>query len=146
MFPVVLTLHSILVIALVVVVLLQRSEGGALGIGGGGGGGMMSGRGAANVLTRTTTVLAALFFATSLGLALMTDTGETREEVLQRVTGEGVTSPTGGSAVGLSDGDIIDLIGDEEGQAPAVPNLDDLVAPVPEPTPDVAPADETPEH
>ena len=61
--------HLMIVIALVAVVLLQRSEGGALGMGGGGG--FMTGRGQANVLTRATAILAALFFATSLGLTLL---------------------------------------------------------------------------
>ncbi len=60
--------HLMIVIALVAVVLLQRSEGGALGVGGGSG--FMTGRGQANVLTRATAILAALFFATSLGLTL----------------------------------------------------------------------------
>jgi preprotein translocase subunit SecG len=57
-------------VALVGIVLMQRSEGGALGIGGGGDG-FMSGRGAANLLTRTTAILAAVFFATSLLLAML---------------------------------------------------------------------------
>ncbi|MGP9819662.1 preprotein translocase subunit SecG [Salinarimonas sp. NSM] len=65
--------HLIIVLALVGVVLLQRSEGGGLGMGGGssGGGGFMTGRGQASVLTRTTAVLAGLFFATSLALAIL---------------------------------------------------------------------------
>jgi len=60
-------------IALVVSVLLQRSEGGALGMGGGGAGlgGLFSPRGAADTLTRTTAILAVLFFASSLGLTLL---------------------------------------------------------------------------
>ena len=62
-------IHLLVVVALVIVVLLQRSEGGALGMGGGGG--FMTGRGQANVLTRATAILAALFFATSLGLTLL---------------------------------------------------------------------------
>lgn len=87
MTAVILTIHTLIVLALVGVVLLQRSEGGALGIGGGGGGGMMSGRGAANVLTRSTTVLAALFFTTSMVLALISDRGETDEELFERTVG-----------------------------------------------------------
>ena len=65
---VLLVVHMMIAAALVVVVLVQRSEGGALGIGGGG---FMTGRGAANALTRLTTYLAAGFFATSIGLALL---------------------------------------------------------------------------
>ena len=57
-------------IALTGIVLLQKSEGGALGMGGGNGG-LMSSRGTANVLTRTTAILGAVFFATSLVLAII---------------------------------------------------------------------------
>ncbi|MCB2098154.1 MAG: preprotein translocase subunit SecG, partial [Parvularculaceae bacterium] len=56
MHAVLLTVHALIVLALIGVVLLQRSDGGALGLGGGGGG-FMSSRGAANVLTRTTSIL-----------------------------------------------------------------------------------------
>ncbi len=66
---VLIVIHLMIVVALVVTVLLQRSEGGALGVGGGGG--FMTGRGQANVLTRATAILAALFFATSLGLTVL---------------------------------------------------------------------------
>ncbi len=72
MIQIVLVIHLLIALALVASVLLQRSEGGALGIGGGGGGGgFMSGRGSANLLTRTTAILAAVFFATSLTLAIL---------------------------------------------------------------------------
>ena len=40
----------------------------------GGGGGLMTGRGAANLLTRSTAVIAALFIATSIGLAILAGT------------------------------------------------------------------------
>ena len=63
------TIHLLVVIALVGFVLVQRSEGGVLGSGGGGG--FMTGRGQANFMTRTTAILAALFFATSLSLTLL---------------------------------------------------------------------------
>ncbi len=66
---VIIVIHLMVVIALVAVVLVQRSEGGGLGIGGGSG--FMTARGAANALTRTTAILAAIFFATSLGLSLL---------------------------------------------------------------------------
>ena len=69
----VLTLLDLFVtIALIGVILIQRSEGGGLGIGTSGGmGSFMTGRGTANLLTRTTAVLASLFMALSLVLALM---------------------------------------------------------------------------
>ena len=88
MVAVVLTIHVIIVLALIGVVLVQRSDGAALGIGGGGGGGggFMSGRGAANALTRTTSILAAGFFATSLGLAIFAGAGEDEESIIQDLT------------------------------------------------------------
>ena len=71
-------------VALIVTVLLQRSEGGALGMGGGGSGigGLFSPRGAADTLTRTTTILAALFFATCLGLNLLALHGRNEKSFL----------------------------------------------------------------
>ena len=71
MITVVVTIHLILAVALIGVVLLQKSEGGALGMGGGGMSGFMTGRSTANLLTRTTAVLVALFFVTSIGLAVL---------------------------------------------------------------------------
>ncbi len=66
-----LVVHTLIALALVAVILLQRSEGGGLGIGGGTGGGLMTARGAANLLTRSTTVLASLFIASSIILAVL---------------------------------------------------------------------------
>jgi preprotein translocase subunit SecG len=75
MIQIVLTIHILIAAALVVMVLMQKSEGGGLGIGGGGGGGggggLMTGRSATNFLSKTTGMLAAAFFATSLGLAIL---------------------------------------------------------------------------
>ena len=56
-------------ITLVVLVLLQRSEGGGLGIGGTGD--FMSSRSAGNILTKLTTIFSAIFFSTSLLLAVL---------------------------------------------------------------------------
>lgn len=89
MITVILTIHVLIVLALIGVVLLQRSEGGALGMGGGGGGGFMTGRGAANALTRTTSALAALFFATSLALAIFADRGESDATLIEELTRSG---------------------------------------------------------
>jgi preprotein translocase subunit SecG len=66
---VLIVIHLMIVLAMIGVVLLQRSEGGGLGIGGGGG--FLTSRGTSNVLTRTTAILAAVFFATSLGLSIL---------------------------------------------------------------------------
>jgi preprotein translocase subunit SecG len=72
MTAVLLIIHLFVTLALIGVVLIQRSEGGGLGIGSSQGmGAFMSGRGTANLLTRTTAILATVFMALSLALALM---------------------------------------------------------------------------
>ena len=65
----ILVIHLIVAITLVVLVLLQRSEGGWLGVGGTGD--FMSSRSAGNILTKLTTIFAAIFFSTSLLLAVL---------------------------------------------------------------------------
>jgi len=87
MTTVIIVIHLMVVLAMIGLVLLQRSEGGALGIGGGGGA-FMSGRSAGNVLTRATGVLAALFFATSIGLALLAKLESRPSDILQRLPGQ----------------------------------------------------------
>src|SRR6185437_1522436 len=71
MITVILVVHLMIAAALIGVILLQKSEGGALGMGGGGMSGFMTGRSTANLLTRTTAILAAVFFLTSIVLALL---------------------------------------------------------------------------
>ena len=83
MLNVILVIHSLIALALIGVVLLQKSEGGALGIGGGGGG-FMSIRGTANLLTRTTAGLAAVFFATSIVLAIYAGTSRAPSSIVDR--------------------------------------------------------------
>ena len=89
MTAVLIVIHLILAIAMIFIVLIQQSEGGMGSMGGGGGGGMggfMTGRATANLLTRLTAVLAALFMATSLTLAILADSGRERGSVLDRNT------------------------------------------------------------
>jgi len=70
--PVLMAIQVFVCIALIGIVLIQRSEGGGLGIGTSQGmGAFMSGRGTANLLTRTTAVLAAIFLALSLTMAVL---------------------------------------------------------------------------
>jgi preprotein translocase subunit SecG len=73
MIQVVLVIHLILAASIIGLVLIQRSEGGGLGIGGGGLGGLASPQSAASVLTRATGIAAALFFVTSMTLAVMSE-------------------------------------------------------------------------
>lgn len=62
--------QTLIAAAMVGVILMQRSEGGALGVGGSPNG-LMSARGAGDLLTRATAVLATLFVALSIVLAVM---------------------------------------------------------------------------
>jgi preprotein translocase subunit SecG len=66
-----LSVHLVVALLLIGLVMLQKSEGGALGIGGGQSGSLFSSRGVGNTLTRTTAILAALFFATSIALTML---------------------------------------------------------------------------
>lgn len=128
---VILTIHSLIVLALIGVVLLQRSDGGALGLGGGGGGGggFMTGRGAANALTRTTAILAAAFFATSVVLAIRAGTGDNSDAVLDELTGAETQAPAPEpqSSGEMSTEDILNSLGAEDETAPAPETTEDLL-------------------
>lgn len=94
MLTLVLVIHGLITLALIAVVLVQRSEGGGLGIGGGGGGGgLMSSRGAANLLTRTTAILATMFFATSILLAVLSGIGNQPSSILDTDNAPGTSQP-----------------------------------------------------
>ncbi len=131
MHAVLLTVHALIVLALIVVVLLQRSDGGALGLGGGGGG-FMTSRGAANVLTRSTSVLAALFFATSILLAITAGGSERDIDIIEDLTGEAITDPN----APVSTEDLLDTLGaggTEPGTEAPPASEDDSAAPAQEP-------------
>ena len=85
MTTILLTIHILIAITLVGAVLLQRNEGGGLGIGGSSSGGFMTARSTANLLTRTTAILAACFFATSIGLAIMAGAGNKQVSIVDEV-------------------------------------------------------------
>jgi preprotein translocase subunit SecG len=152
MHEVILTVHVLVVLGVIGVVLLQRSEGGALGMGGGPGGGFMTSRGTANLLTRTTSILAAIFFATSITLAMTADRGATQQDVIENLTGEKQRDPN----APITTEDFLDTLGSDRSRpatageaAPAsqqpssAPVLEAAPATA-EPTPDAQPAGETP--
>ena len=113
---VLIVVHLIIVLALIGVVLLQRSEGG-LGLGGGssGGGvsGFMTGRGQANALTRATAILAALFFATSMTLAVMSHRSAAPRSILEGAGGANQAPQPGGAD------NLLDTLRQRQNQAPA---------------------------
>ena len=93
MTTILLTIHILIAIALVGTILLQRNEGGGLGIGGSSSGGFMTARGTANLLTRTTAILAACFFATSIGLAILAGAGTKTTSIVDEVLESAPTAP-----------------------------------------------------
>jgi preprotein translocase subunit SecG len=84
MIAVILVIHILLALALVGIVLIQQSEGGALGIGGGGMSGFMTGRSTASLLTRATAGIAAVFFVTSITLAILAGRGHVSHSVINQ--------------------------------------------------------------
>jgi preprotein translocase subunit SecG len=80
---VLLVAYLLIVLAMIGVILLQRSEGGGLGMGGNAGG-LMTVRGSANLLTRTTAILAALFFATAIGLTILSELSRPNDSILDQ--------------------------------------------------------------
>ena len=103
MATVVLVIHLMVAASLVGLVLLQRSEGGALGMGGGGGGGggFMTGRSTADLLTRATAIAAAIFFATSLTLAILAKQNAAPTSIFDEVKTEaGKSAPAADGATG----------------------------------------------
>jgi preprotein translocase subunit SecG len=90
---VLLVAYLLIVLALIAVILLQRSEGGG-GLGmGGNAGGLMTVRGSANLLTRTTAILAALFFASAIGLTVLSELNRTTSDILNSAAAPGETTP-----------------------------------------------------
>ncbi|MFC5068840.1 preprotein translocase subunit SecG [Flaviflagellibacter deserti] len=115
MHTVLIVIHLMIVLALVVTVLLQRSEGGGLGIGGGGG--FMTSRGQASALTRATGILAALFFATSIALAIQAGTNRIPQSIIQRNAPGGTGLPQGVP----TQGGILDSLKQQQPSAPQAP-------------------------
>ena len=98
MITILLVILLVIAVAMIGTVLIQRSEGGALGIGGGQGGGLISARGSANLLSRATAVLAFLFIAVCLILAVLTG-GERRSA---SVVGDEAAPPSATDEAGPS--------------------------------------------
>lgn len=86
--------YLLIVLALIAVILLQRSEGGGLGMGTSSNNGLISVRGSANLLTRTTAILAALFFATAIGLTILSELDRPTDAILDGVVTDGGAAPT----------------------------------------------------
>jgi preprotein translocase subunit SecG len=101
---VLLVAYLLIVLALIAVILIQRSEGGGLGMGGNAGG-LMTVRGSANLLTRTTGVLAALFFATAIGLTVLSELNRGTDSILDQAATSGTAPATVLDALSQMQGD-----------------------------------------
>lgn len=101
---VLLVAYLLIVLALIAVILLQRSEGGGLGMGGNAGG-LMTVRGSANLLTRTTAILAALFFATAIGLTILSELDRGTSAILDNAVISGPQPSTVLDALSQMQGD-----------------------------------------
>ena len=117
-----LAIHVLLAVALIGIVLLQRSEGGGLGIGGGMSG-FMTGRSSANLLTRVTAALAALFFATSLVLAILASTPSRGPSLLDQPAPETTTAPQAPAAPATAPTPEPAAPAPESGAAPQAPTV-----------------------
>ncbi len=97
MHTLVLVLHILAAAGIVVLVLLQHGKGADMGaaFGSGSAGSLFGSAGAANFLSRTTAVLAAVFFASSLGLTYYSAAPRTGgvTETLSAPAGKGDPKP-----------------------------------------------------
>jgi preprotein translocase subunit SecG len=73
LYPLALTVHFIVGVAVIGLVLIQHGKGADMGaaFGSGASGSLFGATGSANFLSRTTAILAAVFFLTSLGLTYL---------------------------------------------------------------------------
>lgn len=120
--------YLLIVVALIGVILLQRSEGGGLGMGSSSNG-LMSVRGSANLLTRTTAILAALFFATAIGLTILSELDNRTSGILAGAADDANSTlgqPTSVlDALNALEGDELPTsLGDDALNVPAVPGSD----------------------
>ena len=104
-------LQAIVAAMLVGIILMQKSEGGGLGVGGSPSG-MMSARGASDLLTRSTAVLAVLFVALSIVLAVLA-AAEGKPETIDQSLERNTTAPTVPAEPIAPSNDPVPLAGDD---------------------------------
>jgi len=87
-------LHILIAATVVGLVLLQHGKGADMGaaFGSGSSGSLFGAAGSANFLSRTTAILAAVFFATSLGLTYL-GTTHVKKDVMQQGVMQNVPAP-----------------------------------------------------
>lgn len=85
MFTVLLVFHLLVAVALTGLILMQHGKGADMGaaFGSGASGTVFGARGSANFLSRTTAILATVFFATSIALAMLARSNEEPRSVTE---------------------------------------------------------------
>ncbi|GHT93314.1 preprotein translocase subunit SecG [Betaproteobacteria bacterium] len=86
LFPLILTLHVLVALAIIGLVLVQHGKGADMGaaFGSGSSGSLFGSSGSANFLSRSTAAMATVFFLTSLGLAyIASHTTKTTGSIMQ---------------------------------------------------------------
>ena len=132
-----LILHLLVAAAICGFVLLQHGKGADMGaaFGSGSSGSLFGAAGSANFLSRTTAILAAVFFASSLGLTWFASTRAAPSGVMQKGVMEKMAPKTS---------DVPSAPGAAPGAAPAVPPASDAAkAPAP-PAPEGSKSSEVP--
>lgn len=102
MFTFILVVQAIIAALLVTVILMQKSEGGGLGVGGSPAG-FMSARGAADFLTRSTTILATIFVALSVVLAVIASVQHRPSDIDTSLVKQAPTAPATAPAPATTD-------------------------------------------
>lgn len=133
--------YLLIVLALIAVILLQRSEGGGLGMGSVSSNGLISVRGSANLLTRTTAILAALFFATAIGLTILSELDRGTQTILDKAGADGGKATTVLDAIqNLQNQSAADLPVPVDATTPATTPTTDSTTPAAPATDAVAPS------
>jgi preprotein translocase subunit SecG len=129
--------HVLIAASIIGLVMLQKGKGADAGAGFGAGasGTVFGARGSANFLSRSTAVMAALFFATSLGLAYLNRNVEVAPSLLDKVSTKEtvVIEPQAVTESLITEEDTFDLppLPEEDSAAQPAPSADELPA-VPE--------------
>lgn len=87
MYQLIIVVHVFLGLGVTALVLMQQGKGADAGaaFSGGGSGSVFGAQGASSFLSRTTAILAALFFATSLGLAMLSGYESKSDDIMDEV-------------------------------------------------------------
>lgn len=103
----ILVLQALVAAAMIGVILMQKSEGGGLGVGGSPAG-FLSARGAADFLSRATAILATIFVALSIALAVLATVGHRASQIdVEAANKAAAPSPTVPAGPPLQTGPIL---------------------------------------